>query len=61
MRETLAAGRNGRILIRIPLGRPRLGIGDLPMMDGLSCARGGDKSLRPLELMADCWLLKSEG
>ncbi|MDP2936398.1 MAG: ATP-dependent DNA ligase [Dehalococcoidia bacterium] len=39
--------RDGRLLVRISLGRLRLGIGDPTMMDGLSFARQGDKSLRP--------------
>jgi DNA ligase-1 len=43
-----ASPRDGRLLIRIPLGRLRLGIGDPTMMDGLSFARAGDKSLRPV-------------
>lgn len=35
-------------LVRITLGRMRLGIGDPTVLDALSVARRGDKSLRPL-------------
>lgn len=44
------SGREARYTLRIPLGRLRLGIGDPTIMDALSFARGGDKSLRaPIE------------
>lgn len=36
-----------RYVLRIPLGRLRLGIGDPTVMDGLSFAQAGNKSLRP--------------
>lgn len=36
----------GRYLVRILVGRLRLGIGDPTLMEGLSCAVVGDKSLR---------------
>jgi len=39
--------REARYLLRIPLGRLRLGIGDPTVMDGLSFAKAGDKSERP--------------
>ena len=35
-------------LVRIALGRLRLGIGDPTVLDGLSFARKGDRSLRPM-------------
>src|SRR5438067_12394199 len=35
-------------LVRIALGRLRLGIGDPTVLDALSFARRGDRSLRPL-------------
>ncbi|TAK29367.1 MAG: ATP-dependent DNA ligase [Chloroflexota bacterium] len=38
--------REGRFLVRIPLGRLRLGVGDPTVMDALSFARVGNKSLR---------------
>ncbi|CAG0993490.1 partial DNA ligase B, partial [Anaerolineae bacterium] len=41
------AGREARYLLRIPLGRLRLGIGDPTVMEGLSWSQAGDKSLRP--------------
>src|SRR5207247_9167793 len=34
-------------LVRIPLGQLRLGIGDPTILDALSLAHQGDKSLRP--------------
>jgi DNA ligase-1 len=40
------AGREARYLLRIPLGRLRLGIGDPTVMEGLSWSKTGDKSLR---------------
>ncbi len=40
--------RDGRLLIRIPVGKLRLGIGDPTMMDALSYAKKGDKSVRPI-------------
>lgn len=44
------SGREARYTLRIPLGRLRLGIGDPTIMDALSFARAGDKSLRaPIE------------
>jgi DNA ligase-1 len=44
------SGREARYTLRIPLGRLRLGIGDPTIMDALSFARSGDKSLRgPIE------------
>lgn len=36
----------GRYLVRILVGRLRLGVGDPTLMEGLSCAVVGDKSLR---------------
>ncbi len=41
------SGREARYLLRIPLGRLRLGIGDPTVMEGLSWSNAGDKSLRP--------------
>ncbi len=41
------SGREARYLLRIPLGRLRLGIGDPTVMEGLSWSQTGDKSLRP--------------
>ncbi len=41
------SGREARYVLRIPLGRLRLGIGDPTVMEGLSWSRTGDKSLRP--------------
>ena len=41
------AGREARYVLRIPLGRLRLGIGDPTVMEGLSWSKAGDKSLRP--------------
>ncbi|HLB12999.1 MAG TPA: ATP-dependent DNA ligase [Dehalococcoidia bacterium] len=43
-----ASPRDGRLMMRIPLGKLRVGIGDPTIMDGLSYARKGDKSLRPV-------------
>ncbi len=40
-------GREARYVLRIPLGRLRLGIGDPTVMEGLSWSKAGDKSLRP--------------
>jgi DNA ligase 1 len=40
-------GLEARYLLRIPLGRLRLGIGDPTVMEGLSWSQTGDKSLRP--------------
>lgn len=40
-------GREARYVLRIPLGRLRLGIGDPTVMEGLSWSKTGDKSLRP--------------
>lgn len=39
--------REGRYLLRIPMGRLRLGVGDVTVLDGLSWSTAGDKSLRP--------------
>jgi DNA ligase-1 len=39
--------REARYLLRIPMGRLRLGIGDVTVLDGLSWSETGDKSLRP--------------
>jgi DNA ligase-1 len=36
-----------RFLLRIPLGRLRLGVGDPTILDALSEAKAGDRSLRP--------------
>lgn len=44
LRQT--SGQEARYLLRIPLGQLRLGVGDPTMMDGLSWAKRGDKSLR---------------
>ncbi len=41
------SGKEARYLLRIPLGRLRLGIGDPTVMEGLSWSKTGDKSLRP--------------
>lgn len=41
------SGREARYVLRIPLGRLRLGIGDPTVMEGLSWSLTGDKSLRP--------------
>ncbi len=41
------SGREARYVLRIPLGRLRLGIGDPTVMEGLSWSVTGDKSLRP--------------
>ncbi len=41
------SGLEARYLLRIPLGRLRLGIGDPTVMEGLSWSKAGDKSLRP--------------
>ncbi len=41
------SAREARYTLRIPLGHLRLGIGDPTIMDGLSFAKAGDKSLRP--------------
>ncbi|MBI4320295.1 MAG: ATP-dependent DNA ligase [Chloroflexi bacterium] len=40
------SAEEGKHLLRIVLGKLRLGIGDPTIMDGLSYARAGDKSLR---------------
>jgi DNA ligase 1 len=42
------SAREARYTLRIPLGKLRLGIGDPTIMDGLSFARSGDKTLRPV-------------
>jgi len=42
------SAQEARYVLRIPLGQLRLGIGDPTVMDGLSFARVGDKSLRPV-------------
>ena len=39
---------SARYLVRIPLGTMRLGIGDPTVLDALSHAKAGDKSLRPI-------------
>lgn len=41
------SGREARYVLRIPLGRLRLGIGDPTVMEGLSWSKTGDKRLRP--------------
>ncbi len=41
------SAREGRYLLRIPMGRLRLGVGDVTVLDGLSWSETGDKSLRP--------------
>ena len=41
------SGHEARYLLRIPLGRLRLGIGDPTVMEGLSWSKTGDKTLRP--------------
>ncbi|MGB8647688.1 MAG: ATP-dependent DNA ligase [Anaerolineae bacterium] len=41
------SSREGRYLLRIPMGRLRLGVGDVTVLDGLSWSATGDKSLRP--------------
>lgn len=40
------SGGEARYVLRIPLGRLRLGIGDPTVMEGLSWSKTGDKSLR---------------
>ena len=40
-------GPEARYVLRIPLGRLRLGIGDPTVMEGLSWSKTGDKTLRP--------------
>lgn len=42
-----SSGRDARYILRIPLGRLRLGIGDPTVMEGLSWSKTGDKTLRP--------------
>ncbi len=42
-----ASPREARYLLRVPMGRLRLGIGDVTVLDGLSWSETGDKSLRP--------------
>ena len=42
------SAQEARYLLRIPLGHLRLGIGDPTVMDGLSFAKTGDKSMRPV-------------
>jgi DNA ligase-1 len=41
------SGTEARYVLRVPLGRLRLGIGDPTVMEGLSWSKTGDKSLRP--------------
>jgi DNA ligase-1 len=41
------AGREARYVVRIALGKLRLGIGDATIMDALSLASAGDSTLRP--------------
>ncbi|MBI5303193.1 MAG: ATP-dependent DNA ligase [Chloroflexi bacterium] len=41
------SGGEAKYVLRIPLGRLRLGIGDPTVMEGLSWSKAGDKSLRP--------------
>lgn len=41
------SGPEARYVLRIPLGRLRLGIGDPTVMEGLSWSKTGDKTLRP--------------
>lgn len=41
------SAREARYLLRIPMGRLRLGVGDVTVLDGLSWSETGDKSLRP--------------
>lgn len=41
------SGGEAKYVLRIPLGRLRLGIGDPTVMEGLSWSQAGDKSLRP--------------
>ena len=45
LREVDAVG--AKHLVRIPLGRMRLGIGDPTILEALSLAHGGDRRLRP--------------
>lgn len=42
------SAQEARYVLRIPLGHLRLGIGDPTVMDGLSFAKTGDKSMRPV-------------
>src|SRR5262245_32095284 len=39
--------REARFLLRVPMGRLRLGVGDVTVLDGLSWSATGDKTLRP--------------
>lgn len=39
--------REARYLLRVPMGRLRLGVGDVTVLDGLSWSATGDKTLRP--------------
>lgn len=41
------SSREARYLLRVPMGRLRLGVGDVTVLDGLSWSETGDKSLRP--------------
>lgn len=41
------SAHESRYLLRIPMGRLRLGVGDVTVLDGLSWSETGDKSLRP--------------
>ena len=40
--------KEARYLLRVPIGKLRLGVGDMTIMDGLSCAYAGDRRLRPV-------------
>jgi DNA ligase 1 len=40
--------KEARYILRVPIGKLRLGIGDPTIMDALSCAYAGDRSLRPV-------------
>ncbi|MHB1002160.1 MAG: ATP-dependent DNA ligase [Armatimonadota bacterium] len=42
------APKEARYILRIPIGKLRLGIGDPTIMDGLSLAYQGDRKLRPV-------------
>lgn len=42
------SGREARYLLRIPLGRLRLGVGDATILEGLAWSISGDKTHRPV-------------
>lgn len=40
--------KEARYLLRVPMGKLRLGVGDPTIMDGLACAYDGRRNLRPI-------------